>query len=243
MADSRQHVRGGRPDPDALARGPSCLDCADLENIDPVTLRGTQLAIRHLARIRERDRSITEHASDYPGQQNEAAGVVNCVPKAILRSGDPPLTHAPLMALVKRPRRAKKRRRIAAFHATEAAWHLFTATKLLGLGTPQGAQFASGITPSKVERTPDWLCFSNSDMEGDRAAHVHVATHRGSRCSSRSPGITRERERGQAFSSFRSSSLSPRTSELPKLPQSLAATSTAPTIEEPRVLTPSRSRS
>ena len=67
--------------------------CADPGNIDPVTLKGTQLVVRHLARIRERDRNITKHASDYPGQQIEATGIVTCVSK-----GDPPLrgpaTHA-----------------------------------------------------------------------------------------------------------------------------------------------------
>ena len=120
--------------------------CADLGNIDPVTLKGTQLVVRHLARIRERDRNITKYASDYPGQQSEATQIVTCVSKAILRSGDLPLTHAPRMTLVKRPHRARKHGRIEAFHATDAAWHLLTVTKLLGLETPQGAQFACGIT-------------------------------------------------------------------------------------------------
>ena len=68
--------------------------CADPGNINPVTLKGTQLVVRHLARIRERNRNITKHASDYPRQQSEATEIV----RHLRLQGDPPLrgpaTHA-----------------------------------------------------------------------------------------------------------------------------------------------------
>ena len=96
--------------------------CADPTNIDDTTLKGAKLVMHHLARIRERDRGITRHAPDYPGQQDEASEVATCISKAIQRSGAPPLTHAPRMALVKRPRHSKHDS-IVPFQATEAAWH------------------------------------------------------------------------------------------------------------------------
>ena len=54
-----------------------CAD--DPANIDEVTLRGAKLAVHHLARIRERDRSVTRHAPDYPGQQDEISEVATYV--------------------------------------------------------------------------------------------------------------------------------------------------------------------
>ena len=65
--------------------------CADPANYDEATLAGVAIVIRQLARIRERDRSITKHAPDYPGQQDEASEVATCVSKVIQRSGVPPL--------------------------------------------------------------------------------------------------------------------------------------------------------